>query len=325
MADVAPPRWWDRRHRGLFWAGLLVAALLVVGGAAYAYSSYRDSDGADGAVRGYLHALARGDAPAALSYAVPRTGDQPFLTSAVLRTQLALAPMHDITIGGDTPAGDGGTVVSFSYALDFSRGSERISDTVIARRVKGQWKLDRVAATVTLTMSQAKDRATLAGAAFPQGKVMLFPGAVPVRYDTPYLRLTLDTDDLRLGQTGDVTLETELTPAARTSIGKQLAAMLAACGRGGSAGWARCPLPDQQVVPGSMSGTMTAAPGSLTLSVDDNPSGSVSIDCDATFDGSYRELDFNDIARAHHGKLTIRVNATAYAVAPLTITFEVPS
>ena len=321
MTQVGP-----RRHRGLFWIGLLVSAVLLVGGAAYAYGSYRDSGGADGAVRGYLHALAQGDAPGALAYGSQALDSKAatFLTSEVLRDQLKIAPIREIIVGGNMTS-NGVTQVSFSYALAFSRGQQRVSDKVNVRKIHGRWRLDKVAALVDLSMSQARDRATLAGAPFPDGNTLLFPGAVPVQYDNPYLRLTLATDAVQLSQTGDVELASELTPAARTAVEKQLAAMLAVCGHGGSATAARCPLPAGQVVPGSLSGTLTPIASSLTVTVDDDYSGSITIDSDATFKGSYRQLDFNDIAQPHTGTVPVRVSASAYAVSPLTITFVVAS
>jgi hypothetical protein len=322
MAAPRPERR-RRRHRGLFWVGLLVCATLIAAGGAYAYSGYRNGQGADGAVRGYLHALARGDAPSALSYGTIPAGSRTFLTSAVLRQQLRTAPMRDITIGADSTSGDD-TKVAFSYDLAFGRGDQHVQDSVLVRKVGGRWQLDRVAMSVQLTLEQAGDRATFAGAAVPTGETLLFPGAVPIGFDSPYLRLTLATDQLPLSQSPEVELSVELTPAATSAISHRLAIMLTTCGQGGTGtAVARCPVPSPQFVPGSMSGTLVSQAGDLTLGVASTSEGTISISGTATFNGTYKLLDFNDVAHPHTGKVSVPFEAVAYAVSPLDVSFTV--
>lgn len=302
---------------------LLLSAGLVVVGGAYAYSGYRNGEGADGAVRGYLTALAAGNAPTALSYGALPVGSQTFLTSAVLRDQLKLAPIRNITIGTDSPTG-GDTTVSFSYDLAFARGDQHVQDTVLVRKVGSRWRLDRVAVSAQLTLLQANDRATFAGAAVPDNPALLFPGAVPIGFDTPYLRLSLASDQLRLSQTGPVSLAVELTPAATAAVDQQLATMLTACGHGGTTpAMIRCPVPSPEFVPGSMSGHLAAVPSGIDVQLQTDPAGSIVINGQATFDGTYRSLDFNDVAQVHRGKLSVPFTAQGYAVPPLSIVFAV--
>jgi len=319
------PGWFQRRHRGLFWAAILLCLALAGAGAIYAYHGYRNGRGADGAVRGYLHALADGDAPRALSYGTIPGGERSFLSSDVLRDQLKIAPMRGITIGADSSVG-GDVKVSFSYDLAFARGTQHVADTVLVRKVGDRWQLDRVATPVSITVLSAADRATLAGAAVPTGSTLLFPGAVPVLFDSPYLRLTLATDQLPLSHNSDLELTVELTPAARKAAITQLGAMLTACGRGGSgAGIARCPVPSDDFVPGSMSGTLALDPSSVTLGIGLGATGTILITGEADFDGGYRLLDFNDVAHVHRGKLSVPFTAQAFAVSPLVVGFEVQS
>lgn len=246
-----------------------------------------------------------------------------FLTSEVLHQQLRLAPIRDITVGPDQAIADG-TRVPFTYSLAFGQGDLQVQDSVTVHKVSGRWQLDQVAVSVKLTMTAAADRATLAGAAFPVGVTLLFPGAVPVEFDTPFLRLTMSSEALQLKQDGDAELHTELTPAATSAINHQLATMLTACGQGGTATETRCPVPSAQFVPGSMSGTMVAA-DDPDASVDAASTGIISIRGNASFNGTYRMLDFNDVAHPHRGRITVPFTATAYAVPPLAMSFTVAS
>ena len=291
----------------------------------YAYDGYRNGSGADGAVRGYLHALADGDAPAALSYGTIPSGGQSFLTSEVLAQQLKLAPIHGITIGTDVAVGDA-TKVSFSYDLAFSRGSQHVSDTVLVRKVGDRWRLARVAVPVVISVLAAQDRSTLAGAAIPTTPTLLFPGAVPVVFDSPYLRLALASDQVFLSHNSDLVLTVELAPTARTAVLAKLTTMLAECGHGGTGtALARCPVPSPEFVPGSMSGTLAVQSSSLAMEIDSSAIGTISITGNATFNGAYKQLDFNDVAHARRGKLSVPFEAEAFAVAPLAVSFEVPS
>ncbi|MCW2497856.1 hypothetical protein [Jatrophihabitans sp.] len=296
-----------------------MALLVAVGGFTVAYASYRDRQGPAGAVRGYLKAVARGDASAALGYGRLPAGGTPFLTAAVLHQQLQIAPLRDVTVVSTSTHGSTAKV-TYSYSLDFSSGEVRISDTVGVVKEGGRWVLSRVAATPDLTMTQASDRASLAGVAVPTGRTALFPGAIPITFDTPYLRLTLDTEQLRLSDTSTADLTVELTGTGNSHFKSALSAALAACASGASA-VVSCPVPSSQFVPGSMRGTLHLDSKGLALGVEPNPAGSVSIAGTANFVGTYRTLDFNDIAQSKKGKLTVPFQAVGYAVEPLSLRF----
>ena len=303
---------------------MLLAAALVVGGGAYAYAGYRDSEGADGAVRGYLHALARGDAPAALSYGTVPAGSHAFLTSSVLKQQLRLAPMRDITIGGDVAAGTG-TRVPFSYNLAFGRGELHVDDAVVVTKVDGHWRLATVVANVQLQLAGAQNRTSLAGAAVPAGAVLLFPGALPIDFDTPYLQVSQADEAVSLNHPIGYVVGVELTKAGQSIVTQHLTTLLTACGRGGAGAVARCPVPSAEFVPGSMSGTLRSNPSSLSLDVDTSADGLIDVTGIASFTGTYRELDFDDVSHTRKGTVSVPFSATGYAVAPLTIALTVPA
>ena len=323
---TAPPpvRWRERRHRGLYWLCLLLAAALVVGGAVFAYDSYRSTSGADGAVRGYLNALASADAPAALSYGAAPVGNHAFLTSDVLKQQLQLAPIRDITVGPDSST-DSGTRVPFGYTLGFGRGDLHVTDAVMVNKIGGRWQLSRVAAGLSVQLSGAQDRASFAGASLPTTEVLVFPGAVPVEFDSPYLQLSLASEAVNLSPNeGGATLGVELTAAAKTAIAAQLASMLSVCAKGGPSTEVRCPVPSPEYVPGSMSGTLVSNKTDLLMQVDSASEGLIDVSGDADFTGTYKELDFNDVPRSHTGHLSVPFTATGFAVRSLSITFTVP-
>jgi hypothetical protein len=320
-------RWGARRHRGLYWVSVLVAIFMVAGGISYGYAGYRNTAGAQGAVRGYLEAVARGDAADALAYGSIPSGSRSYLTADVLRQQLQAAPMRDILVVSSTPAA-GGQLVTFSYDLAFAGGAVRVSDSVGVHRTGGHWRLDRVAASPLFEGTQATNRMTLAGVKMPQTGVLLFPGAVPVHFDTPYLRLSLDTEQLTLSDSGATPLKVELTAPATALVKHDLADLLDACGAGRAGSLSdssRCPVPDDEAVPGSLQGTFHDEADDLALVVDDNPSGSVSISGAARFEGKYRSLDFDDVPQSRTGKLTVLFTAAGYAVSPLHLRFTVPA
>ena len=289
-------------------------------GLTYAYSSYRSDRDADGAVRGYLKAVAAGDAARALSYGELPAGAQTFLTATVLHKQLRIAPIRNITIGADTPDGDG-TRVPFSYDLSFGSGDLQVNDSVVVHKSGDRWKLDRVAVPAQLSLVEGVDRASLAGAAVPTDTTLLFPGAVPIDFDTPYLRLNRATESLTLDHAVAAPLDAELTPAAISAAQHQVAVALAACGKGGPATVATCPVPNDEFVPGSMSGTLTPVAGQGSVEIGSSTVGTISITGNAHFTGTYRMLDFNDVAHTMTGTLDIAFSAGSYAVPPLALTF----
>ena len=299
---------------------LLVALVATGGGAVYAYSSYQDGAGPDGAVRAYFQALARGDAPAALAAGQVPSGSRAYLTSAVLRQQLDVAPIRNITIVSSDRTGDHAKV-AYSYDLGFAAGTLKVSDTIGVTLTGSRWRLDTVAVAGTYFLNQAVERGSFAETEVPQGLTSLFPGAVPITFDTPYLRLSLATEMVRLGDTGAIELDAQLTGAATTILRAHLQSLLNACVKGASAP-VSCPLPIGQFVPGSLNGRVALDKSSLVMDMNLDPVGSVAITGSATFTGKYRELAFDNVGTNHTGSLSLPIIAKAYVVAPLTVRFQ---
>jgi hypothetical protein len=106
-APTPPPvlRGSSRMRRGLFRLLLLLAVLVAAGGTIYAVTTYQNQSQPGMVVQSYLEAVARGDAPAALSYGDLPSGSQSLLTSAMLQNQNAVARMSGITIVGINQTG----------------------------------------------------------------------------------------------------------------------------------------------------------------------------------------------------------------------------
>ncbi|MCW5954195.1 MAG: hypothetical protein KIT69_18245 [Propionibacteriaceae bacterium] len=146
----------------------------------------RSDAAATQAVRGYLEALAKGDATAALGYALRSPSDPSLLTDQVLAEQRATVPISDIAVSAPNESGR----VPASYLL----GTERVS-TVFELTLDGDaWRLDRVAATVDLSSFVVP--VALNDAVPQSARPELFPGRYRVtssaaRYSVPDVELDI--------------------------------------------------------------------------------------------------------------------------------------
>jgi hypothetical protein len=312
----------SRGHRGLFRIAVVLAAAVFVTGAVVAVRSYEQTAGPDGAVKGYFAALERGDAPAALGFGDLPAGASLLLTSAVLHDQQRIAPITDVRIGTVRRSGNRATV-AVDYALQFAAGSRQVADSVQVVHAGRRWRLARTAVPTQIQLLQALDRATILGAAVPDGTVLLFPGAVPVSFDTTYLQLAPGTDTVALNSPGEGTTEltVQVSPPGRSAVLAAVTAALRACLKGGASVNPTCPLPSDRYVPGTLQGSFApTATADLTLGVSADPAGVIEID-NATIPvtGRYTVLDFNNQPVAKSGRLTLPITATIYPTAPVTI------
>jgi hypothetical protein len=306
-------------RRAIFWLAFAVALVALFAGSLYAYVAYRETAGPDGTVRGYFAALERGDAAAALGFGLLPDGRTDLLTDQVLAEQLMVAPMRGATVESVHESGDRAEV-GYRYVLHFPDGDRRYSGVLRLVDHGDGWRLASAAVPVRLDVEQALDRLNFAGTVAPQGQRMLmFPGALPVRFDTPYLQLDPATRAVRFGGGRGLAVRIEPTRTADRLLTARLRSRLSACVRSGSSSLA-CPQPSPRTIPGSLRGRLLSV--KCTYQVTSEAAGSIAISGSAFFQGSYRTLDYENVARTHRGRVTLSVDATAYAVRPLVVAFS---
>jgi hypothetical protein len=307
-----------RRRRLLFWLAVLVAAALVAVGAVIGVRAYTATAGPAGAVRGYFDALARSDAATALAYGTIPAGPDTLLTGAVLREQNRIAPMRDVKVGPVQPTGSKATV-PVTYVLAFPGHPQTINARIGIHRSGDDWHLDEVAIPTELTVSRAVQRASVLGAGVPAGHILMFPGAFPISFDTPYLGLSPTADHIDFSSPPSNDVDVEISPAGRAAILAAVTAKLQACLTG--KGDVTCPLPGERFIPNSIRGTVPKSVGDqLTLRVSNAPTGELDIFGDVSVQASsYRQLTFSNQSQTGHGQVLLGINAHAYPFAPLTL------
>jgi hypothetical protein len=311
-----------RRWRGWFWTAVATAFLTVVAGAVIAFIGYRQTSGPDGAVKGYFAALERSDAASALAFGDIPDGARTLLTSRVLREQQHLAPISNVQITDVQHSGKTATV-SVHFVLDFSGERLGVDDSVQVIHRGGSWRLARVAATTRLDVLQAIDRASVVGAPVPPDAVLVFPGAAPIRLDTPYLAVEPETSIVTLSGSNDTAIGITVSTAGRTAIRSVLQTQLQSCLTTGAKADPRCPLPTPRAVPGTVRATLPPnAADAVGMVVQADSSGLVQLTGKLPLNGTYTALDFNNIAHGYRGAFTLPVQALAYPGSPVVVSWQ---
>jgi hypothetical protein len=305
-------------RRGAYWTAVAASAVVLVAGVLLAVLGDSGPAGPSEVVRTYFAALSRSDAPAALALSDGPGGAREFLTSDVLRLQQDIAPLRDLQIHGVDGTGRV-QAVRYSYVLDFPTGAQPVTGTAAVTQHGNTWRLRAAGVPVQLDLSAASGRATLAGAAVPDGSVALFPGAVPIRFDTPELQVA--SGAVTFGAATAVALKVTISSTGREALRAAVTAKLRTCFPADAASLPQCPLPDDpRIVPGSLRGTIDPSGiDHLGYSVESLASGPVRVDGTLSFTGSYRRLDDDNIARARSGHLTLHVRATTPSVGPVRL------
>ena len=186
---------------------------------------------------------------------------------------------------------------------------------------KGSWRLAQTAATTQLRLLVAAQRATILGASIPDGAVLIFPGAVPIRFDTPYLSLSTATNSVALSAHPDTDLAVQVTAAGRSAAGAAVRTALSGCLDGRRPPDPRCPLPDSRAVPGSLRATVSPAgvQRAAVVKLAASSAGVIAISGTIRLTGRYLELDFENQPVAKRAPVSLALTATAYATVPITI------
>jgi hypothetical protein len=320
------------RHRGLFWLTAVIATFALIGGTFLAVTSYLSSAQPGDVVESYFAALERGDASRALSYGPVPAGDHGFLTEDVLKAQLAIAAIENVQVLSVTRSGTTAKVnVSYQLRANGIPGSSQlVTDAVPMIRKDRHWWLAASAVSTKVGLAQAGQRATFAGTTFPSGEVLMFPGALPIKFDTANLQLGNADSTVRFSDADNSGLTVEASGAgigaARAALGVALTACLA-----GTSTDPFCPVPGNgssvlRAVPGSLRGILAAkATDGLTVTVTPDANGVFHLDGTVSVDGKYQSLDYTNIASSvTDGHISVSISAQSYASSVDAITWKSP-
>lgn len=227
-----PPR--PKNHRPLIIAGAvagiaLLAVLVVVivvvsrGGSAGGGSPQE-------AAKGYLEALARGDADAALAFGLNAPGSTELLTDDILQQQIDEAPISDVRILDNTaPMGDYAMVhVTAKF------GSEVSDARLTVRKSGGEWKIQNPAVKLDFAAARGANKSLADLTVFGKpttNPVYVFPGWVD--YGSSNANLTYEAPNPMLNQLDTflqfANVKAALSPSATEAINAKLLDDLAKC------------------------------------------------------------------------------------------------
>ena len=199
-----------------------------------------------------------------VSYGSAPLGNTAYLTTDVLKDQLAVGSISHFQVLTVTRTGSTGNSakVNVNYQLSGPGAGHVITDTVPMIRKNRRWWLADTAVATNVSLSRAQQRASFAGSVFPTGSVLLFPGALPIKFDTPDLQIDTGRSSVEFSATDNAGLVVEASTAgigaARAAVGSALTACLAATSTD-----VFCPVPGYEsttvrAVPASLHGTLAA-------------------------------------------------------------------
>jgi hypothetical protein len=173
-----------RRHRNLL-IGLVALALTAGGtwlGTDLSWSQANTISGPraanpQAAVRGYLEAVSRGEAAAALSYAASTPANTKMLTDAVLADSLAQAPITNISVDEKILVD---SVTDVEVGAHYDLGGTPVETTYLARKVGSIWRVVTAESSwpSTSLLSYYPDFAwRVNGVLVDSADVKLFPGS----------------------------------------------------------------------------------------------------------------------------------------------------
>lgn len=226
------------KGNGWAWVAVVAAVLIAVGAIAGAVV-YRTGDTASASptqvVSDYLHALAAGDADAALALSAASPGSTRLLTSEVLRKQLEKLPITDIRVEGEQPdltanADRVYVKASASFGTKHSEGSIRVV------RTNDSWKLASAFLVLqpTAVGRPAASTLTVFGVGVDPDAIDVFPGALSVATSNPFLdvsqRPPLLLDRMHFGeQTNSFDVAFAVNEAGKRAIGQAVVSWLTGC------------------------------------------------------------------------------------------------
>lgn len=185
------------------------------------------------AVKGYLAALARGDAEVALSYGVDQPASKQFLTNEILKKQIAQWPISNIRILSDDSSGLG--MGRVHVVANF--GDTNSDTTLYVKKDHGSWKLDAAAIKLdgqhfATSGNAAAKTMTFFGKPVADGTVYVFPGWIDIGSTNPYLTVSAKPvllDQLPLSGGAWMSPEIALSDTGKAAVKDSFNAAMAAC------------------------------------------------------------------------------------------------
>ncbi len=304
-------------RRVLYWAGVLVAVLLLAAGVVVGALGFTATATPAGVVRGYFAALARSDAAGALAYGEVPAGRHTLLTEPVLHEQQRIAALRDVSVVS-TAEHDSTATVDVKYTLAFPGVDVPVSAHVPMHKSSGDWRLDKVAVPIKLLPSGAQQRESILGVRLPSRTTLMFPGALPVRLDTPYLKLDPFKDNLSFDAPSSAGVYLQVTDEGRSAMLRAVRTGLRRCVT--RARDLACPLPTERYVPGSIHGAIKGDLRATNVTVEtSDPVGTLRFSGAATIAGRWQRLNFHNRQVTGHGRIELDLHAVAYAQQPLRV------
>lgn len=221
--------------------GVIIAVIALSGG-----SNDGKGGSAGDVVKGYLEALARGDAAAALSYGSGEPGSMDFLTDEILKKQIEKMPITDIKILNDSSKGS----ISFGQVhVSVKFGNKTSDETLSLKRSGKEWKFENAAIKLDRmdsgVMEKARHVTTLFGSPLPDSAVYVFPGWLDLASSTPNLEVTSNPvllDGLR-GYSSFYNLDVKvgITDAGKRAADRAIRDAVGKCTRTSALAPANCP------------------------------------------------------------------------------------
>jgi hypothetical protein len=229
-----------RQNRLLIMAAVVIAALVLTGvGVGIAVTSGRTGSGAQtptptggssnpasqsptaapetslasAAVRGYLQAVAAGNAKSALAYAAEPPVQSSLLTDAVLAESKRRAPITAIEV----PAVNDQT--ASTVRATYKIGSTSVSHSYQVQRIANDWKLVSVTAVVEIDYQPAAGM-KINGAKLTGALPELLPGSYAITTSSKYVKVGSASFVVKGASTA---VERHATPGSLTRAGKKLA------------------------------------------------------------------------------------------------------
>ncbi len=279
-----PPGPANKNRKPLLIAAAVVVVLAIVGGVGWTFlgggssSSGPDSAASAGdVVKGYLEALARGDANGALAFSNDQPASKDFLTDDILKQQIAKWPITNIRILSDSSAGSGNSAIGFGQVHVAVNFGDKSSDTQMSvKKDSGHWRLEHAAIKVEATNSGMGNQAaantlTIFGKPLNGNAAYVFPGFLDVASSNQWITVTtkpLLLDQLSIGGSSASLQPTyTVTDAAKTSIMALVKTITDACT---NSHLAVPPKPCDAVAFGVVDGTVNWGPADLSRIKIDN-------------------------------------------------------